>query len=385
MTFEIRVNDQIFTDFETARVVRSLDTNSGAFSFSSSNTAPVDYPVRAGDAVQILINGVSKIVGFCDSVSGSMTTDGHTITAQGRDNTCDLIDSSVPDSAKTIPSPISLKAFAETLISSLGLNIPVVNSIGSSVIVGDAVSDDIFAENTGITADSGRRCMDFLTDFARKKQVYIIADGAGRMLIYRPGKTNAPGALIHRRDGDDQNTIKSYSVSFDHGNRFRTYKVSSQDNLGSFDTYDDESVARGGTATDRGSRPGRYMEFQGEEAMGDAESARRATEEANIRKARAVNYTTVVAGVSPEFNSRNLWDIGQLVSVSDDFAGVRGTFLIREVEYVVNLSRGTETRITVAPPDAYNVRIGNAQDDRLAVDGPRLQRLTPTQRLAFIR
>ena len=66
--FEISVNGQIFSNWTDAIVTRTIDENSGKFQFSSSNVIPANYPVRAGDAVQILINGQSKLTGFCDTL-----------------------------------------------------------------------------------------------------------------------------------------------------------------------------------------------------------------------------------------------------------------------------------------------------------------------------
>ena len=132
MAFEIRVNGRKFDLWETATVQRSIDMNSGLFRFTSSNTVPADYPVRAGDDVQILINGISRIKGFCDTVSAAMDEGIHTVSVEGRDNTADLIDSSVPDGAKTIAAPITMRALCERIIRELGAYIPVVNDIGGA-------------------------------------------------------------------------------------------------------------------------------------------------------------------------------------------------------------------------------------------------------------
>ncbi len=98
MAFQIRVNNKPFGLWETATIRRSIDSNAGVFRFTSSSAKGVkDYPVKAGDAVQILINGIPKVTGFVDQVTVSQDVGQHTISVSGRDNTQDLIDSRVAD------------------------------------------------------------------------------------------------------------------------------------------------------------------------------------------------------------------------------------------------------------------------------------------------
>ena len=370
MAFEIRVNGQKFTLWESASLTRSIDTNAGVFEFTSSNTLPSNFPVRAGDDVEIVINGVTKLTGFADTVRSRISESGQEVTVAGRDNTADLIDSSVPDAAKNISSPITLTAFCEQVIAALGANIAVENVLGQSVSVSAPPPDDEFDEDTGISADSGQLCMDFLTSFARKKQVYLVASGDGRLLIYRPGTTRATTPLLNRVGGSENN-IKSSSASFDHQGRFGRYRITSQSNLGFEDSYDDEASDHKGNATDAEIRASRYYEAQAEESMSNAECERRAVEEANIRKTRATDYVATVAGNAQ--NDGTLWDFGQLVKIDDEPMGIKGIFLIRSVNYSASLNSGTQTEITCAPPEGYNVRIGDEADARKAARGKNLQ------------
>ena len=370
MAFEIRVNGRKFGLWESASLSRSIDANAGVFNFTSSNTTPANFPVRAGDAVEIVINGVTKLKGFADTVRASIGTQGHSVTVAGRDNTADLIDSAVPDAAKNIPSPITLMAFCERVIAALGADIPVENVLGQSVSVSAPPPDDEFSEDTGITADSGQGAMDFITSFARKKQVYLVASGDGRLLIYRPGNVRAVTPILNRINGDGNN-VKSSSASFDHQDRFGRYRITSQANLGFEDSYDDEATDHKGNATDAEIRPSRYYEAQAEESMSSAECTKRAIEEANIRKSRATDYSATVAGVAQ--SDGTLWDFGQLVKVDDEPMGIKGIFLIRAVEYSVDADGGTQTVITCCPPEGYNVRIGDEADARRARRGENLQ------------
>ena len=364
--FEISVNGQIFNNWKTARVTRTIDENSGKFQFSSSNVVPADYPVRAGDAVQILINGTPKLTGFCDTLESSVREGEDTITVAGRDNTADLIDSSMPDAVKSIQGPLSMLGLATKVINALGANIGVISSVSN-------IKD--FGELEFFGSDAGKNCMVFLTDFARKRQVYLVPDGNGNLDIFRPVEIIQPGTLVNRRDNSENNIISS-SVQYDHSQRFGKYSSRSQDNFGADPDADyDFGVDRKGEAIDDQIRASRFLEIQPEESMTEIETKDRAVEELNIRRGRSTAYTVVVAGL--ERVSGLLWDIGQLTKVHDDFSGIIGIFVIRSVDYSVDRQSGIQTTITLAPPEIYNVRIPTQGDSRRAKQGDSLQTQEP--------
>lgn len=360
--FEISVNGKIFRNWKTATVTRTIDENTGKFRFSSSNVTPVNYPVRAGDLIQILINGQVRLTGFCDTLESSVEDGTDTITVQGRDNTADLIDSSMPDSVKSIEGPLSMVGLCEKVIEALGANIPVISNI-----------PDLkeFGELEFFNADAGKNCIVYLTDFARKRQVYLIPNGDGSLEIFRPAEVIQPGILINVKNGSENNIISS-TVRFDHSQRFGKYSARSQDNFGADPDADYEfGVDRKGEAVDDQIRSSRFLEIQSEESMDDTETKDRAVEELNIRRARATQYTAVVQGV--ERANGILWDIGQLTKINDEFSGMVGIFIVRSIEYTVDISGGTTTKLTFAPPEAYNVRVPTQGDSRRADQGQTLQ------------
>lgn len=371
--FEISVAGKLFQNWKTARVSRTIDENSGKFQFSSSNVIPASYPVRAGDAVQIVLNENARITGFSDMLDSSVEEGIDTITVSGRDNIQDLIDSSMPDAVKSIEGPLSLKKLCEKVIAALGADIDVINVVKGLAEFGE---DDFF------NADAGKGCMDFLTDFARKRQVYLIPDGAGNLMIFRPIEFTTPGSILNRRDTRENNVVSS-SVRYDHSQRFNKYSSRSQDNFGADPSADyDVGVDRKGEATDPDIRVSRFIEVQGEESMDDEETTDRAVEELNIRRGRSTEYIAVVAGL--ERAPGVLWDIGQLTKVDDDFAGIDGIFIIRSITYSVDKTTGTRSTITLAPPETYNVRVPTEGDKRRAVQGPGLQG-EPLKTQRFIR
>lgn len=340
---EIRHNGIPYTLWESATFNRSLDANCGQFSFTSSNPFNQSYPLRIGDRVQILVNGNSVINGFVDKISASGDMDGHRLNIMGRDKVSDLIDSSVPDSTKSMKGPISLKAMAERIIKALGASIKVIDNSGGI---------EPFGSNELQAAESGQKCMDFLVSFARKRQVYLVTNGDGDLVIYKPQNQKLRTPLLHRHDGATNN-VKTATLDLDISARYARYVVRSQKNVAAdpFSGVDKSSTSQTGEALDPEIRSTRYLEIQGEQAMSAAEGKQRASEESNLRRAKGLQYNATLYGDSQDDGSP--WDIGFLVDVFDDYNGARGELLMFAIATSVDLSTGSETVVGCSPADAY--------------------------------
>jgi prophage tail gpP-like protein len=349
MSFEVRINGKPFVLWETAMAQRSIDTNCGVFRFTNSGSSPIqDFPMKVGDFIAILIDTIRKVVGFIDEMNDTQDKNSHTIIMSGRDNIQDLIDSSVPDSAKVTEGPISLKKLCERVIASLPTP-PDIKVIEQVFGLADFTEDDL--ESAG----SATSCMEYLVGFARKRQVYLVPDGSGNLLIYRPDPSNkASGPLINKVGGTTNNVL-NYSVTRSQQNRFRKILCRSQDNFG-FDPFadsDGEGTDRNATAEDSQIRETRFLEIQAEESMTVTECGERAAEESNIRRAMGEPYTVTVAGHSQPDGT--VWDFGQFVPVCDELAGVKGERLIKSVEWSEDTRQGSRTRMVCVQSDAYQV------------------------------
>jgi len=345
MSFSIFVNGQPFIIWETATLRRSIDDNCGSFKFTNSSTVPGQpYPVKEGDLVGIKINGILKLTGYVDGVSTISDSDQHTVTVIGRDTTADIIDSSVPNSAKVIEGPITLKSMMQKVIAGLKANIAVI----------DDIDPDEFTDKDLQAASSGGNAMDFLVSFSRKRQVYLVSDGDNSLVIFSPGESTSSTSLI-RKVNNQTNNVKSSSSRFSSQGRYNKVVCTSADNFGNNASadYSVDGTSRTGESIDSGVRESRYLEIQAEETMGDIECTQRANEEVNLRRARGNEYTAKVAGYAQ--SSGALWDFGQLVNVDDEYANVRGQLLIRAVEMFSSIQGGSTTSILCASPDAYNV------------------------------
>lgn len=343
---EIRHNGRAYTLWESATFGRSLDTNCGSFSFVSSNPFNSDYPLRAGDRVQCIVNGRPVIDGFIDKITASGDESGHRLIVSGRDKVSDLIDSSVPDSVKSIPGPITLKAMAERIIAALGASIRVIDDTGGI---------EPFSGGDLQAAESGQGCMDFLVSFARRRQAYLISNGNGDLVIFKPRGQKVTTPILHRQGAVDNN-VKSASLDVDLSARFRSYVVRTQANFAySLDAdYGEEQVSTTGAATDTSIRASRYLEIQAEESMSAAECAQRAAEESNLRRAKGLIYNAVLQGDAQRDGTP--WPVGFLADVFDDYNGARGELLIFDVSTSVDMGSGSLTTVACSPADAYRAK-----------------------------
>lgn len=345
--FEIRVNGQRFTLWEKASINRSLDTLCGSFTFVTSYK-PSNYPVKLGDTIQILINGISIITGFVFEIMPGGSERSDTVTVAGRDKTADILDSSLPNNAKNTEGVTTLKALCEKVISGLGADIKVIDQTGG--ISSFKAKDSEYGASIS-------NSFDFLYGFARKRQTYLITNGEGNLVLFKPSINNkASSAILHEYNGVNNN-VKKWNAVLSNTQRFNKYVCRSSDNYG-FDDDSDYSEGSGndriGKAIDSEIRASRYLEILAEESMDNAECVKRAKEEANLRRAKGIVYNCTVAGAVQADGS--LWDIGQFVKVRDDFAGVKGLFIINSIACSQDISEGTLTQMQVSQPDAYQAK-----------------------------
>jgi prophage tail gpP-like protein len=347
MQLDIRINGQIYTLWETATVSRSLDNVCGQFGFTTSLRG--DYPVQDGDQVQVLVNSKVWLTGYVFDLTSNYGIGSSYVSIAGRDLTADLVDSSVPDSAKVL-SGGTIIDMCRAVVNGLGLPIKVIDQTGGVAP---------FATADLETAEVGGNCFDFLSSFARRRQVYLITSRDGDLIVYRPSGVTATTQIINKHDSANRNNVLSCTVRRSSMDRYYRYRISSQDSVADNDIdYSGTGTDNNGEAIDNDIRQLRYLEVIAEEPMAPTDCSARAKEESNLRRARGLDYSATIAGVTQRDGS--LWEPGQLVRVDDDILNVIGTFIIRRVQLDVDLgspaSGGSRTTLTVAQPDAYKAQ-----------------------------
>lgn len=361
----IKVNEKTYANWTSLSIHRSVDEYCGSFMFTSTDSEDQGYPVKAGDEVVVLIDNNQIVTGYVDRIYVPFDIGSHEVSVAGRDNVQDLIDGDIPNNWKTAQGVTKIRNFVkmcEFIIKATGNDIDVVNTAGTIT----PFTDEEIQE-----AESGQKAMDFLSSFARKRNLYLNTDGKGNFRIYRPESIRATDDLIFIR-GNNSNNILGRNYTKDLVERYNKITVRSQENASS-GFYDFEAADASGYAIDSEIRTGRQLDFTSEESMTAAECKKRAEEQINILRARSIEYSCRVAGAVQSDGTP--WDYGLVTNVVDERAEINGEFFIKQVTITRSIDMGTITNLVLVPPDAFKVKAElTVQDTRKSSLGKKYNR-----------
>lgn len=346
----IRVNGENLENFQRAKVIRSIETLCGAFSFTSTANNNNLFPVRSGDFVECLADGIIILTGYVDDSPVEYDTQSHSISVVGRSILQDVVDSSVP-TTKEFTGSISLISIIRTVLNDLGLTkIKIINNAGTI---------DNFAETEITSAEIGQTAFEFIELFARKRQVLLTDNGPGNLVIARASTKRATIRFQHK-SGRDDNNILSASYSNDLSNRYRTYRVNSA--LNPFfqnDAIDAATIVnQKGTVTDSKIRSTRFLEMNAEESSDNFTALDRSKWEANYRRSVNFNYRCTVNGHTIIDKNKNIipYEPNTLYHVKDDFADIDADLLAKAIEYNYSIESGSTSDIIMAQKDAFTLQ-----------------------------
>lgn len=356
MSLAIKLNGAIYTSFVAARVSKSIDTLTGAFSFVSTATADNLFPARVGDAVKIVADEQDLLTGYVERLTINYGVDNHTIEVSGRGKLADLIDSSVK-STKEFTGGIFLVTIAETILQDLGITSSVINNAGTV---------EVFTEDDIISADVGQPAFEFLETYAQKRQVFLNENEDGDLVLSRGSTGQAPIVLTNVLGGNFNN-VKSASLDLNNSGRYNQYVVRSQLNpiFQLLSTLPNNVVDQSGSSTDTSIRSTRFLELNSDQSANSDDAENIAVWETNVRRARSLNYTAVVFGHT---FCGSLIEPNTLITVRDNFCDIDSDLLVRSVDYNYDLQNGSTTTIACAPKDAYTLEAEQAQRDANTTD-----------------
>ncbi|WP_434779277.1 phage baseplate assembly protein [Neisseria sp. Ec49-e6-T10] len=356
MKWSVMVNNAIYDKWESFRFGRSIESNCGRFSLTVTNTFPIDLPVRGNDEIKIMLGDNIVFTGWVNKLSDKGSLDGSTIEISGEDKTCDLIDSCVPDKVKNTKGSLTLKQMCELVISSIGLDIKVID------LTQDKIGDKkVTAQKT---ADVGERCMAFLTKLATKLQVWLVTDEDSNLVIMRAGEQETDLSLNYLLQGTKINNVLGASFDIDLRKLFNQVKIRGQKSLGFSATSDNAAdfIDLTGQHFDLDARESRYLEIKAKENMTGKELQQRAVDEVNYRKAQAYVYDCTLASfLTP---SNQLIKLGQLIQINDERRDIAGKFIIKSFDVDFDLD-GTKVNLSLAPKEAYQVVDIDAKYEKL--------------------
>ncbi|MCW8930006.1 MAG: hypothetical protein OQL19_07205 [Gammaproteobacteria bacterium] len=357
MTIELQVNGKQYSQFKSAEVTIRIDALSNTFNFQATASKGLPLPFQGGDECKIIVDNTTVLTGSIEIVEVDYSSGSHSIALSGRDKTGDLLDSTL-DSISDINAPITLKKLIEKIISTLGLDIQVIDTVNPASF---NKAEDIASPEPGQSAFS------FIEQYARKRQVLLTSNANGDIVITRASGTKI-NAFLQNVIGSNSNNIIRGNVSYDTTGRYNKYKFASSLNTTALNFAGfvpiKNVVSQKGIYTDAAIRAGRQLVLVSEDAFSDKQNADRAKWEANIRKARGRVYSVTVEGFTNQINE--LWDINTAVLVVDDFAGINAYMLINSVTYSYSLDEGSITTLGLVNENAYTLTLSEPKVEKIA-------------------
>lgn len=350
----IEVNGTRYGGFMSAAVRRSMNALCGEFSFAATSDNVktfADFPVQRLDSIKIYIDNNKILDGFVDKIDISYNATDHSINIYGRDKTLILVDSSIP-TKRTFSAPIDLKKIAENIISQLGASS--VLSVENNIVGLKTFSQE---EMRNLVADHDETAFDYLDRLAKIANVLLISNTDGDLVIDRTSETDTINTvLLNRLDNEkDNNNILGATISYNDTERFREYKVFSQQVDLETTSNNNQATQVGETQEDDEALQYKKKTIMLEHSGSINDCTNRAKWEAGIRRGKAVSYICEVDGHYYNSSKTGLWDINKFVQVFDDYASLNALMLVNSVEYKENLDSGSTTVMELIYNDAYEL------------------------------
>lgn len=368
---EVFLNGRKYVDFLSVSVNHSLEALTADFNMSMYFNVPESgFSFPAGTMVQIKCNSTPVFTGFVENINASISSDSYTMDLSGRGIACDFIDSTV-GAKGNIKTPISLKQIVRNLLDSLGM---------TYIKVIDRLNVEPFNSADAIQSNPTDTAYGVAERYAKKRQVFLMTDGNGDIIIDRPndnpyqyigriredgftevfpeGETFIPVIRIEA-DGYNRNSVIQATVSLSNGGRFNTYRSRNQYNPMTEQnrTKDLQGSVPGVnyTVLDNEVRATRVLDVVFDSVNLAEDTKKHLKWEKSFRNANSEVYTCTLPNWSPEETAQP-WKINSLVDVEDDLLGVYDTLLIGSVQFSMTESQ-IETNLVLKPADAYEVDI----------------------------
>jgi prophage tail gpP-like protein len=324
-----------YLGWKEVRIERGIDTISGVFGLEVSDrwTAGASpWPIKPGVECALSVDGKAIITGYVDVVRPSFDAGSRSLQISGRDKAADMVDSSAlnePDSW----SQVAIGKLAAELAKPFGIEV-----VDES---GDTQSFLLAKIQPGETA------FEILERYSRQRGVLTISDGAGRIILTKPGQRRADVALEQGKN------ILRASGTADYSQRFAEYLVSGQ-TAGTDDIFGTEAAQVEGRAQDAEIRAARRILITAPNSADAVSLQAIAAWEATVRAARGSPLTITVQDWYQTLGGR-LWQPGEIVQVRSEWLQIADSvdFLINSVRFSKSIESGTLTELELLRPDAY--------------------------------
>ena len=379
----LKVNGEFYDQWTSAEVTRDMKEFSGSFSFEirtpAANQRSLAYvsairiktEVKRGMPAEVYIDGEMVLKGWVENRDAEIDDMEARVSVSGRDVTGDMI-----DSASVVDGPAEFKSVKyEEAVSKIAA--PFGIKVRKEVDTGETF------ERYGL--DQSETAMSAIEKGARSRQVLVMSDGIGGIVITRAGATRAPAEL--RLPGNvissrlSESDEEQYSDTIVRG---QCERAAGKRKSGPLDSTAEPLSVASRTAGD-GSQTA--IERQGTVATGRSKNpdmkryrpivhlarskanADDAQAEADWRqktgKALAVELTHVVRGFKA---NGKLWRVNQTASVADSWQDIDRDLLVSKLSYRDAEGEGPTTELTLVDPDAFDPK-GSPKKNRSGKHG----------------
>lgn len=330
---ELKVSGALYGGWKTIRIERGMEQISGTFSLGLTDRwagQTERRPIKAGQACQVLIDGITVITGYVDDVEPSYDAQQHGITVGGRDKTGDLVDCSAIHKSGEWAAGTKLLTVAQDVCAPFGIS--VIDRVGVGEIPQKLDIDH-------------RTAFEVLETAARMKAVLLVADGLGNLVITRASNKRISTALVEGKN------ILSASGAFSWKDRHSKYTVKAQAAPEEDEHVPQNHTYPSGAATDAVIDRYRPLIVLAEDQGNGVTLKQRAEWERNVRIGRGNRATVTVQGWK---HAGGLWEPNTLVHVRSPYLDVDADLLISTVTYLLD-EQGTRCELQLCMPEAFNL------------------------------
>lgn len=328
----LKVGGRRFDAWTSVSVSKGIRDVAGAFSLEyaeRTSEAGELRKIRRGESCQVLVGDEVVVTGWIDVSAPSFDARSRTLSVEGRDKACDLVDCSAMNTPGVWKNR-TLSQIANDLVSPFGLSIEVRADVGAAF--------------KSFALQQGESVWEAIERLARFRGMLAISTTVGGVAFIKPGQRKAGFTL---RQGE---TILAASASDDGRDRFSKYVVKGQ-SAGDDDVNGATASGPKAEANDAGVTRYRPLLVVGEEQATLSSLRDRAGWEASTRAAAGSPVDLTVQGWRDP--SGEIWQANQLVPVVAPWLDLDGEVLIADVTFSLTPDNGRITVLSCAPPDAY--------------------------------
>lgn len=332
----LSLNGSKLSGWEEVEVTKSMASLCGDFTVTQSALNDGDeikpLPIFPGDQVTVNLSGAEFMVGWVDGTSPKIDARTHSITVNGREKTCDLVDCGIPSSALHWKN-VDLKQLVNALCSPFGISV-------------ESCPADIGDPFKKFSAEPGDSVFTVMNKACTLKGVLPVTTASGNISLIKAGGGRANDRLVYGVN------IRAASGKFDNKDRYSQYIVRGQNGSQDWGT-DNKTIHIEAKAEDPSITRFRPLYIVAGNELDQKTAQRRVNWEAQTRAAKASPLEVTVQGWTQSNGA--LWECARLVSVEIPYLIGDGSqdFLISSIKYTYG-SGGTFSTLSLVRPDAFD-------------------------------